>query len=43
MPKKKPLIDKPTNEVIKKLFPKKVVEKGREVANGKDSKPVSTP
>ena len=39
MPKKKQkLIEKPTEEVIKKLFPKKAVDKLEEVAHGKDSK-----
>ena len=39
MPKKKQkLTDKPTEEVIKKLFPKKVVDKLKEVAHEKDSK-----
>ncbi len=39
MPKKKQkLIDKPDKEVIKKLFPKKVVDKAKEVAHEKDSK-----
>ena len=37
MPKKKKLTDKPTDEAIKKLFPKKVVEKAKEVAHEKDS------
>jgi len=39
MPKKKQkLTDKPTEEVIKKLFPKKVIDKLKEVAHEKDSK-----
>ena len=38
MPKKKKLTDKPTEEVIKKLFPKKVVDKLKGVAHEKDSK-----
>jgi hypothetical protein len=39
MPKKKQrLIDKPTEEVIKKLFPKKVVDKVKKVAHEKDDK-----
>ena len=36
--KKKKLSEKPTDEVIKKLFPKKVVDKLKEVAHEKDSK-----
>ena len=36
--KKKKLTDKPTEEVIKKLFPKKVVDKLKEVAHEKDKK-----
>ena len=36
--KKKPLTDRPTDEAIKKLFPKKVVEKAKEVAHEKDDK-----
>ncbi len=35
---RKPLGDKPTEEVIKKLFPKKVVEKAKGVAHEKDDK-----
>ena len=39
MPKKKQrLIDKPTEEVIKKLFPKKVVDEVKKVAHEKDDK-----
>jgi len=39
MPKKKQrLTDKPTEEVIKKLFPKKVVDKVKKVAHEKDDK-----
>jgi hypothetical protein len=39
MPKKKKrLIDMPDEEVIKKLFPKKVVDKAKEVAHEKDNK-----
>jgi len=39
MPKKKrKLTEKPTEEVIKKLFPKKVVDKLKEVAHEKDDK-----
>ena len=39
MPKKKQkLTEKPTEEAIKKLFPKKVVDKLKEVAHEKDSK-----
>jgi hypothetical protein len=39
MPKKKQkLIDKPTEDTVKKLFPKKVVEKAKEIAHKKDSK-----
>jgi len=39
LPKKKQkLIDKPDEEVIKKLFPKKVIDKAKEVAHEKDSK-----
>ena len=34
--KKKKLTEQPTEEVIKKLFPKKVVDKLKEVAHGKD-------
>jgi len=38
LPKKKQkLTDKPDEEVIKKLFPKKVVDKAKEVAHEKDS------
>ena len=36
--KKKPLTDRPTEEAIKKLFPKKVVEKAKEIAHEKDDK-----
>ena len=39
--KKKRLIDRPDEEVIKKLFPKKVVDKLKEVAHEKDSKSAS--
>ena len=39
MPKKKQrLTDKPDEEVIKKLFPKKVIEKAKEEAHKKDEK-----
>ena len=38
MPKKKKLTDRPTEQAIKKLFPKKVVEKVKEVAHEKDDK-----
>jgi hypothetical protein len=39
MPKKKQrLRDKPTEEVIRKLFPKKVVDKMKEIAHEKDKK-----
>ena len=33
-----PITEKPTEEAIKKLFPKKVVEKAKEVAHEKDDK-----
>jgi len=36
-PKKK-LTERPDEEVIKRLFPKKVVDKAKEVAHEKDSK-----
>lgn len=35
---KKPSTDLPTEEAIKKLFPKKVVEKAKEVAHEHDDK-----
>lgn len=39
MPKKKKrLTDKPTDEVIRELFPKKVVDKVKKVAHEKDAK-----
>ncbi len=39
MPKKKKTIsDMTTEELAKKLFPKKVVDKAKEVAHEKDSK-----
>jgi len=39
MPRKKQkLTEKPTEEAIKKLFPKKAVDKMKEVAHEKDSK-----
>jgi len=39
MPKKKvKLTEKPTEDAIKKLFPKKVVDKLKEVAHEKDPK-----
>lgn len=39
MPKKKVrLTEKPTEDAIKKLFPKKVVDKLKEVAHEKDPK-----
>ena len=39
MPKKKKrLIDRPDEEVIKKLFPKKVIDKAKEIAHEKDNK-----
>jgi hypothetical protein len=42
MPKrKKKLIEQPDEKLIKKLFPKKVVDKLREVAHGKDRKSAS--
>lgn len=41
MPKKIRLTEKPTEEVIRKLFPKKVVDKLKEVAHEKDSKSAS--
>ena len=36
--KKKPVKDYTTEETIKKLFPKKVILKAREIAHEKDSK-----
>jgi hypothetical protein len=33
---RKPLADKPTEKVIRKLFPKKVVEKAKEIAHEHD-------
>jgi hypothetical protein len=39
--KKKKLTEQPTEEVIKKLFPKKVVDKLKEVAHEKDHKSTS--
>ena len=36
--KKKPVADLTTEEMAKKLFPKKVVEKAKEVAHEKDKK-----
>ncbi len=36
--KKQKLTDKPDEVVIRKLFPKKVVDKAKEVAHEKDSK-----
>lgn len=36
--KKKPDIELTTDEAIKKLFPKRVVEKAKEVAHEKDTK-----
>ena len=38
MPKKKKLTDRPTDEAVKKLFPKKVVEEVKKVAHEKDKK-----
>ena len=39
MPRKKQRLNElPDEKVIKKLFPKKVVEKAKEVAHEKDSK-----
>jgi len=35
---KSPITEKPTEDAIKKLFPKKVVEKAKEVAHEKDDK-----
>ena len=37
MPKKKPITELPTEQVIKKLFPKKVIDYARKVAHEKDS------
>ena len=42
MPKKKKPADLTTDEAMKKLFPKKVVDKATEVAHEHDPKP-STP
>ena len=36
--KKKKLTERPDEEVIKKLFPKKVVDKMKEIAHEKDKK-----
>ncbi len=36
--KKKPVKDYTTDEAVKKLFPKKVIDKAREIAHEKDSK-----
>lgn len=36
--KKQPLTEKTTEEVIKKLFPKKIIKKAKEVAHEKDDK-----
>ena len=36
--KKKRLIDRPDEEVIKRLFPKKVIDKAKKVAHEKDDK-----
>ena len=36
--KKKPITELTTEEAIRKLFPKKVVDKAKEVAHEKDSK-----
>jgi len=36
--RKKKLTERPDEEVVKKLFPKKVVDKAKEVAHEKDSK-----
>jgi hypothetical protein len=36
--KKKPVKDYTTEESVKKVFPKKVVEKVKEIAHEKDSK-----
>ncbi|MBI2851072.1 MAG: hypothetical protein HYX80_08560 [Chloroflexi bacterium] len=42
MPKrKKRLIDMTTEELAKKIFPKKILEKLKEIAHEKDDKPVS--
>ena len=38
MPKKIKITELPDEKAIKKLFPKKVVEKAKEVAHEKDSK-----
>ena len=38
MTKKKKITEMPDEKAIKKLFPKKVVEKAKEVAHEKDSK-----
>ncbi len=38
MPKKVKITELPDEKAIKKLFPKKVVEKAKEVAHEKDSK-----
>ncbi|MFC2003435.1 hypothetical protein ACFLV4_05785 [Chloroflexota bacterium] len=44
MPKKKKTArDMTTDELAKRLFPKKVVDKLKEVAHEKDDKPVSKP
>jgi len=40
--KPKRAIDLTTEEAIKKLFPKKVVDKLKEIAHGKDSQSVSS-
>lgn len=43
MPRKhKRAIDLTTEEAIKRLFPKKVVDKLKEIAHGKDSKSASS-
>ena len=36
--KKKPVKDYTTYEALKKLFPKRVIEKAKEIAHEKDSK-----
>ena len=36
--KKPPLTERPDEEAIKKLFPKKIIEKAKEVAHEKDDK-----
>lgn len=43
MKKKQPLTEQPTEDAIKKLFPKKVIDKAKETAHEKDGKKLPMP